>query len=257
MSLFVMDDEPMPALTWAEPEAWNPPEQFEIRFTDYQLKLERRQKQATGGEWKRRLWNCDRRNEAIAEIAIAVRDGDQQTLDRHRLLCPGENYLPAHGSPVWVMVLAESLAHARRLQQSLATFTVFAQGTTLRATNATLGSSGDIVTMLAARNGSFAPAVIINAVGGPWIPDIQTLTRPNQGYRPLVIDLSDEFDQRALTHTERRILRYRLGGHRVICPGRSDLDRLPLIFQLPDDCPPARKRGTRRPRRRRNRRRGR
>jgi hypothetical protein len=81
----------------------------------------RRRKHSGGLDWKRKaIWHNPTRNQAITEIAMALRTGDMKALARQGLQVLGEEDLASGRMEPWrTAILVESTEHAGQLLQHL------------------------------------------------------------------------------------------------------------------------------------------
>lgn len=172
---------------------------------------------ASALERKRRaVWNNRRRNRHVARVARAIAKPSAAKLTAAGIPEDFGDYIT--GGLLWIVVLVESLEHARALQPRLPGFFFDdpaggKPGTSFPASLLTL--------MQAASLDSFEPGVLVNAMGGRWICDLPNFPTARFHRSKLVVDLIDEEDEAARRDTESRKQAYMNENYRVFAPSRA------------------------------------
>ncbi len=169
-----------------------------------------------------RLWNDLRRNQAIADVALASASGDEATLCEYGLCLQGGQSLSTLGPRPGVIVIVDSVDHGERLHRLLPGWHFFdgrPEQTTIRADGMSAGSWGippnSIVTAVAARTlFCFGGRVFLWASAGcvPFIPDV--IGRST--FSHLLIDFWDDGNCHLATDTQQRLNAYRSIGCHVL-----------------------------------------
>jgi hypothetical protein len=180
---------------------------------------------ADGLDRKRRaIWQADRRNDVIAEIADGFVCRDVEALWRHGLLLDGHDHGMGAGSrPLRVAVLVESPEHGRQLVGRLPRWP-------LLAGQRSHGERDDrlppqlIITHVNARGlARLGVDVLIRVDGsnGPLdLPGFPPRARERQGRPVVLVDLGDDGDAIATAATRRRLEDYLARGWDVTAPDR-------------------------------------
>jgi hypothetical protein len=175
-------------------------------------------------EWKRqRIWNNEKRNEQIADLAEQFANHRFANLAKNKVITPGEKkWLKKIKKHLRVAVLVETPKHARVLKQLLPEFTVWDYRDPDDPTDeGVTPETGVITTQLAAHKGIVAQ-VVIRADGtkspwnkrcGPHVIDPETPAPELAAVaRMLIIDFADKFDANAIANAKTRRNNYGVAG---------------------------------------------
>ncbi len=175
-----------------------------------------------------RLWHNSRRNQAIADVALAISSGDEATLCEYGLSLQGDQNLYDLGPRPGIIVIADSVDHGEQLRRLLPGWHFFdgrPVQTTIRADGMSAGSWGippnSIVTAVVASTLlCFGGRVFLWASAGivPFIP--ASIGRSTLSH--LLIDFWDDGNCHLAADTQRRLNAYRSIGCHVL---GDNLDR--------------------------------
>jgi hypothetical protein len=182
----------------------------------------------TPAEIKRsQIWNNERRNRAIADIATGFADSRMELLWQHSLLL-GEPALDDQRHPRdIVVILVDSVEHARQLGRRLPEWPILMSlpedrrgelGLSIPVSRMFGLPSRSIMTVLEAeRAASFAPDVLIYAMGGfePVLPRAFKVSGRTASGQRLIIDLDDAGDRRIRRESGCRLDGWRRAGFQL------------------------------------------
>ena len=183
-------------------------------------------------------------------MALAIVNPNEVELQGHQLFLGG---LPAvFGGLTWLAVLVESVVHAEALAPLLPGFMIQALAPPYHNSTQLQFPLRSITTLVAAaQSGGFEPTVVINAMGGPWIPRFERLPPAEREEQLVVIDFEDEFCESAASDSKQRAQRYVQMGYHVTSHRRGHValdgpikiipyqtDRRPRLIREMDPLPP-------------------
>jgi hypothetical protein len=161
-------------------------------------------------------WDNDRRNQMIGTIARAFAAGQIEPLWNVGLLLNDEQLPVVSG---WTAVLVESAEHGHALLDHLRGWQLVHADPDDRVGDP-VGHCPAVITLAAAMQfDSFAPGVLVSAMGGEWAVDIPGYAA-DQGSQALLVDVADDFDNEAVHATRRRLQQYLARGWAVEAPPR-------------------------------------
>jgi hypothetical protein len=157
---------------------------------------------------RRGYWRNQHRNSAVAAIASSMATGDLHTLWEFGLF-QGRQFTASSLpflKPQWLAVVVEGVEHAQQLNKLLPNYGL----RRAFAPQQTSWQPLEIVTLAAIEEYDwFVPAVVINGVGGRFALDLPEDFAARPADDPAaIIELDDAFDDRAVKHTNRRLLEY-------------------------------------------------
>ncbi len=200
------------------------------------------------------LWRDTRRNQAVADVALAISCGDESPLWERGLFLQDDQSLSSLGSRPGVIVMVDSVEHGERLRRLLPGWHFFHGRPNENTTAANGGSAGawgiprnSIVTAVAASTLlCFGCRILIWASAGsvPFIPT--SIGRSTLSH--LLIDFWDDGNCQLAADTQQRLNAYRSIGCRVL---GGNLDRREqALFRESEPAPRNRHRNTSRRHRR-------
>lgn len=167
------------------------------------------------------LWHDSRRNQAVAEIASALSQGDDSALCEHGLFLEGEHGLASIGSAPGVMIIVDSVEHGEQLHSLLRDWHFFHRGINQNpsAVGRTAGAihwgvpQNSIVTAVAADKLCLTHCRILIWASGGCIPFIPTAIG-HSTLSHLLVDFWDDNNCQLASDTQQRLHAYRsIGCH--------------------------------------------
>ena len=185
-----------------------------VAVADYKLIPAR--KARSGLERKRSaVWHNANRNQALASLARAL--ADRLTLEAlaHGLAIDTMPLAPLIQHARWLAVIVESPEHAHELASLLPDFVVVtAEEGKPPAPWGMQSPFRTLFTLCAAHDHQgFVPEIVINGVGGRYPLDIPPMIGTKGR---LLVELADDFDERATNETSRRLQAYLMHGWRLL-----------------------------------------
>lgn len=174
------------------------------------------------------LWHDSRRNQAVADVALALSCGDEPPLWEHGLFLQDDQSLSSVGSRPGVIVIVDSVEHGERLRRLLPGWHFF-HGRPNENTTAAIGGSvgiwgvprNSIVTAVAASTLLCIDCRILIWASAGSVPYIPTsIGRSSLSH--LLIDFWDDGNCQLAADTQQRLNTYRSIGCRIL---GGNLDR--------------------------------
>ena len=186
-------------------------------------------------------WHNDRRNAAVADVAVAWAAGDVAGLWGHGLLDEPRDLPRWFGGRPRVVVLAEGVEQGMAIVGRLPGWVLRAErqgsGAGRPGASFSAGGAGEVVTVTyAARRGVGDADVLVRADGGGGPPAAKDFPPEGAGgteRRVFLVDFDDDFDAPARHDTRRRLAGYAARGWDV--PASQRLDGSLRHDERPDD----------------------